>query len=333
MQKRKNIMSKTRQIIAEYFNNIYPDHVQRNFAFWLNEKKDREEKDQILREVWDELSVEADPSTEESFRKLQSRILSNKNKTKRFLSFHKLSRIAAILLLPLLSMTVWLYLQKNTPSGDVKLIECMVPNGETWSLILPDSSTVQLNSGSILVYPQHFGKTRNVYLNGEAYFSVVHKDKQPFIVTASDLEIEVLGTVFNVSSYIDSENSSATLEQGKISVRLKNSVHSPVILTANERLTYNRISGLTEKQTVEVDKITAWTKGNILVQGMSMDEIAKIIERKYALKVYLNLSRYENEKITMKFTDGEDINEFMHVLRYLIPNLRYKMEDDKLYIY
>ncbi|MDR0680487.1 MAG: FecR domain-containing protein [Dysgonamonadaceae bacterium] len=240
-------MSRIRQIIAEYFNNTYPDHVQRDFASWLNEKKDWEEKDQILREAWDGLSVEADPSTEESFRKLQSRILSGRNKIKRFSSFRKLSRIAAILLLPLLSMTAtWLYLQKNAPSEDVMLVECMVPNGETRSLILPDSSEVHLNSGSILVYPQHFGKTRNVYLSGEAYFSVVHNDKQPFIVTASDLEIEVLGTVFNVSSYIDSENSSATLEQGKISVRLKNSVTPPVILTPNERLTYNRISGLIE---------------------------------------------------------------------------------------
>ncbi|MDR0680486.1 MAG: DUF4974 domain-containing protein [Dysgonamonadaceae bacterium] len=66
---------------------------------------------------------------------------------------------------------------------------------------------------------------------------------------------------------------------------------------------------------------------------MSLDEIAKIIERKYALNVYLNLSRYKNEKITMKFMDGEGISEFMHVLQYLIPNLRYNIEDDKLYIY
>ncbi|MDR2810654.1 MAG: DUF4974 domain-containing protein [Tannerellaceae bacterium] len=82
-----------------------------------------------------------------------------------------------------------------------------------------------------------------------------------------------------------------------------------------------------------MNDITAWTKGNLLIQSLSIDEIAKIIERKYALKVYLNQNRYRNEKITMKFMNGEDISEFMHILRCLVPGLRYKTENDKLYIY
>jgi ferric-dicitrate binding protein FerR (iron transport regulator) len=327
-------MSKTRQIIEEYFNSIYPKHVQKNFVFWLNEEKDREEKDKILREIWDELSVEANPSTEASFGKLQARILSDRKKTGRFSFFHRLSKVAAILLLPLLSIAAtYLFVKKNMPVEDVKLVEYTVPNGETGSLTLPDSSKVVLNSGSILVYPEHFGKTRRVYLCGEAYFSVVHNDRQPFTVTAGDLEVEVLGTVFNVSSYIDSEKSSATLEEGKISVRLKNSGSEAIPLAAGERLTYSRSTGLFEKRAVRVDNVTAWTKGKLLIQSLSMDEIAKIIERRYAMKVYLNSSRYGNEKITMKFMDGEDITEFMNVLRHLVPNLRHKMENDKLYIY
>jgi ferric-dicitrate binding protein FerR (iron transport regulator) len=327
-------MSKVRPIIEEYFGNIYPEQVRKNFVSWLNEQKDREEKDKVLQEIWNELPVKADLSTEKSFRKWQLRISSPKRQTKQFPLFHRLLRVAVVLLLPLLSITAtYLYLKKHAPAGDVQLVEYRVPYGETGSLILPDSSRVQLNSGSILIYPQHFGKTRNVYLNGEAYFSVVHNDRQPFIVTAGDLKVEVLGTVFNVSSYIDSENSSATLEEGKISVRLKDSQSEAILLAAGEQLTYDRTTGQLEKQPVKVDNITAWTKGNLLIQSMSMDEIAKIIERKYALKVYLNQNRYRSEKITMKFMNGEDIGEFMHILHCLVPNLQYKKENDKLYIY
>jgi ferric-dicitrate binding protein FerR (iron transport regulator) len=324
--------SKIRQIIQEYFNNIYPGHVQKNFASWLSEKKDREEKDKVLLEVWNELQVEADASTEESLKKLQSKINSGKQQTRHLPVFRRLLKIAAVFLLPLLSVTAtYLYMKNNIPAEDVKFVEYIVPNGETGSLTLPDSSKVQLNSGSILIYPQHFGKTRQVYLNGEAYFSVAHSDRQPFIVTTGDWEVEVLGTVFNLSSYIDSEKSSATLEQGKICVRSKN--NAPVMLSAGEQVTYDKISGSFEKQAVKVENVTAWTKGNVLIQSMSMEEIAKIIERRYAMKVYLNLNRHVNERITMKFMDREDISEFMKVLRCLVPNLRYKIEDDKLYIY
>jgi ferric-dicitrate binding protein FerR (iron transport regulator) len=325
-------MSKTSQIIEKYFSNIYPDHVQKNFASWLNEKKDREEKDKILLEVWNELQAEADASTEESFKKLQSKISSKRQQTNKLQVFHRLLKIAAVFLLPLLSIAgTYLYMKKNIPAEDVKLLECIVPSGETGSLTLPDSSKVQLNSGSILIYPEHFDKTRQVYLNGEAYFSVVHNDKQPFIVTTGDWEVEVLGTVFNLSSYIDSESSSATLEQGKICVRPKNG--APLMLSANEQVIYDRISGLFEKQTVKVENVTAWTKGNVFIQSMSIEEIAKIIERRYAMKVYLNLNRHTDDKITMKFMDGEDITEFMKILRYLVPDLRYRIENDKLYIY
>jgi ferric-dicitrate binding protein FerR (iron transport regulator) len=328
-------MSKTRQIIEAYIKYTHPENVQKKFAAWLKDERNKKKKDEILLEIWDKTNIEADRSTEESFLKLQSRISSfNRRKMRRLSLIYRTSKIAATILLPLLSVTVtYLYMKKNISTEDVKMVEYMVPNGEMRSLTLPDSSKVQLNSGSILIYPQHFGKTRNVYLNGEAYFSVVHNDEHPFIVTTTDWEVEVLGTVFNISSYMDSESSYATLEQGKISVRPKNPGNVPVTLIANEQAVYNRNSGLLEKQTVQVDKFTAWTKGNIIIQSMSIDEIAKIIERKYAMKVYFNLNRYRNEKITMKFGNEESITEFMNVLRYLVPNLRYKIENDKLYIY
>jgi ferric-dicitrate binding protein FerR (iron transport regulator) len=328
-------MSRTRQIIEEYFTNIYPKHVQKNFASWLNEKKDREEKDKILLEVWNKLAFETDSSTEESFRKLQSRISSGKRQTGLLPAFHRLLKIAAVFLLPVLSVAAtYLYMKKNISAEDVKFVEYTVPNGEMRSLVLPDSSAVRLNSGSVLIYPEHFGRTRQVYLNGEAYFSVVHNDRQPFIVTTGDLEVEVLGTVFNISSYTGSESSSATLEEGKINVHLKSPGNASAVLSAaSEQLIYDRVSGTFEKQTVKIEDVTAWTRGHILIQGLSIEEIAKIIERRYAMKVYLNLNRYKDEKITMKFMDGEDIAEFMKVLRCLVPGLRYKIENDKLYIY
>ena len=328
-------MSKVRQIIEAYIKNTPSKSAQRNFALWLKDDKDEEEKNQILTELWDSLDIKADRSTEKSFQKLQSGIAAKMRRKNFTLFIRKLSRVAAILLLVLLSAVfTYIYLKKdNIPTEDMKLVECIVHNGEIIDVVLPDASQVRLNAGSILVYPKHFGKTRSVYLSGEAYFSVAENDKQPFVVTTTDMEIEVLGTVFNVCSYADSKRSSVTLKSGKVNVRFEHTGIQPVMLAPNERISFDRILKQIEKQTVKTENIIAWTKGDMIVQSMSMDEIVKTIERKYDMHIYLNSHRYGDERITMKLDSDENITDFMHILQNIIPGLRYKIENDKLYIY
>lgn len=331
-------MSNARRIIREYFKNVYPEHVRKNFAAWLKSPKDIKEKDEALQEAWNNQDACADASTEESFLKLQSRIASRTGKSpgKTGSFIRTLFKVAAVLLLPLLSVTAtYFYMKKDgLAAEDIKLVECIVPNGETRSIVLPDSSRVKLNAGSILIYPQQFvGKTRAVYLSGEAYFKVVGNDAQTFVVNCTDMEIAVLGTVFNISSYIDGKNSSATLESGKVNVRFRNAGCPDVTLSPNERVVYDRGSGSAEKQRVKVENIVAWTKGNVVLQGVAIEEIAKIIERRYGVNVYLNSNKYRNERITLKLDDTADVAEFMNVLHHLIPGLQYKTDTDKLYIY
>ena len=98
----------------------------------------------------------------------------------------------------------------------------IVPYGKRSQLQLADGSKVWLNSGSKLVYPVTFeGKRREVYIEGEAIFDVAHNAKQPFIVLSKDHEIEVLGTLFNVSNYLDDESISTTLKNGSVQIRYK----------------------------------------------------------------------------------------------------------------
>lgn len=332
-------MSNVRKIIQGYFNGIYPENVRKNFATWLNNPKDAKEKDEALLEVWDNIDIKSDSTTEKSYNKLKSRIFPDINmsseKKSSFFSLRILYRAAAILLLPLLSVAVtYLFMKKDfAVTEDMRLVEYMVPNGEIRDIILPDSSQVRLNAGSILIFQEHFGKTRTVYLNGEAYFNVAHNKNKPFIVNTTDMEVEVLGTVFNVSSYSGDNISSTTLESGKVNIHFKNADFEDIILSPNERISYDRKTGLIEKQMVKVDNVVAWTKGNVLLQGVTIEEITKIIERRYGINVYLNSNNYRNERITMKLDSTEGITVFMDILHHLIPGLRYKIEDDKVYIY
>lgn len=333
-------MSKIREIIQDYFHHNYSERVRKEFAIWHKDSKDAGDKEAAIKETWDEideLDLRANESTERSYENLILVIQASNifRKRRKHLFKHRLSRIAAILLLPVISVGVTYLIMKDLPASreGISLIECIVPDGEMRTVILPDSSVVKVNSGSILIYPQKFTTSRDVFLNGEAYFTVARNETKPFVVKTTDMDVKVLGTIFNISSYADSESSTATLERGKIDVRFKNRDEESVILLPNERITYCRSSGLIEKRSVKVENEIAWIEGGLIIQQMTIEEIIKVIERKYAMKVYLNSSHYEKERITMKVIHGETITEFMEVLQYLLPQLKYKITNDRLFIY
>ena len=100
------------------------------------------------------------------------------------------------------STSVYFYWQATSVKdvlATVSLIEHFVPAGKREQVVLPDSSRVWLNSGSVLIYPSIFvGDRREVYLSGEGYFEVEKNAEQPFIVKARTLNVEVLGTRFNL---------------------------------------------------------------------------------------------------------------------------------------
>jgi ferric-dicitrate binding protein FerR (iron transport regulator) len=330
-------MSKIRQIIQAYFYNKYSKIVQRKFSKWLVNDKFAEEKDAALQAIWDNLHVKPEQSTERSFEQVKRRTLMPDRSFRRISFLQKIGRIAAVLLLPLVSAgLVYFYTQHtNAAANSSELTECFVPNGKIRTMILPDSSQVLLNAGTILIYPSSFGaRTRTVYLNGEACFTVMRDENKPFIVKTTDMDIEVLGTVFNVSSYADSEHASTTLKSGRVNVHLKNEASTAVILEPSEQISYNRISGDAKvTRQVNVENVFAWKDGHLIIQSMSINEIAKTIERRYGVTIYLNANKYEKERITAKFIHGETVYEFLSVLQQLIPGLKYKTEENKIYIY
>lgn len=333
------MLTRIREIVQQYFDNDYPARIGKEFLMWLKSPAHEKEKDRAMNELWNQLNIGADPTTEASFERLMIRVQASATAAipprRKLFSLRKLSRIAAILILPLLSAAITYLVMKSPESSveDMNLVECIVPQGEIRTITLPDSSVVTINSGSILLYPGRFSGQREIYLNGEAYFTVTKNKDIPFIVKTTDMEVEVLGTVFNVSSYSDSDNSSTTLESGKVNVRVKNSGDMSYILQANEQLTYDRITGLTEKNTVNVGNAIAWISGNLVIRSLPIDEVAKLIERKYGVDVFLNSSNFKDELITMKITDNEDITEFMQILQLLVPQLKYRLQGNDLFIY
>lgn len=333
-------MSQIRQIIRKYFYNTQAPQTRVFFASWLKNKKSVEEKDEVLREVWDELDIASDQSTEDSFTQFKQRVILGYEEPIRSKNtiplYRRLLRIASILVIPFISIvTAYIYVENSKGSaGSVEFVEYFVPYGEVREVVLPDSSIVKLNSGSLLIYPKTFsGKTRDLYLNGEALFSVTHKEEQPFIVKTVDMDIEVLGTVFNVSSYHTSERITTTLETGKVSVTLKNKGTKPIILSPEEQILLDRTTGETIVKMVNVENTVAWQNGYLMVESLNIRDISQIFERKYDVNIRLNTDKFDHQYVTAKFKNDESLLESMSVLQQLIPGMRYKVEANNVYIY
>lgn len=326
-------MSKASQIIDIFFHNEQSEGTRKKFFDWLLSPVSSLEREEAMRDVWENLHVEADSSTLKSYRQVQQKLHPERTLKVRSV-YMKILRIAATFLLPLLSaLFVYLYVQKNQPVT-LEMVECFVPNGQIMEIILPDSSLVVANSGSIVLYPENFaGNKRSVYLNGEAKFAVKSDKKKPFIVKTNDMSVEALGTVFNVSSYSDNEQTIATLLEGKIKVDFKTEGIESEILSPGEQVVFDRTSEQATRKTVRTDYVMAWESGHLVFQSASLQQIIKTIERRYDVTIYLNSGNFANERITMKFMHGQTLDEVLKTLQYIIKEFKYKIVDNKVYIY
>ena len=157
---------------------------------------------------------------------------------------------------------------------------------------------MQLNSKSTLLYPHEFtGDSRSVFLLGEANFKVKPDKKRPFIVKSNDLQITALGTEFNVSAYPESQEIATTLISGSIRVDYNNLTTS-VILHPNEQFAYNRNNKKYDLSNPDMDDVTAWQRGELVLQKMTLTDIINVLERKYPYAFVYSIKNLKKDSNT-----------------------------------
>ena len=166
-----------------------------------------------------------------------------------------------------------------------------VPQGAEYHLVLSDGTRVWMNARSRLVYPVAFGDTREVELEGEAYFEVTRDENRPFIVHAGQVAVKVLGTEFNVSNYPENKDVQTTLVKGKVQVTLSEDMDG-YILNPGEQAVYNKESGEVTVANVDVSYVTAWREGRLRFRDRPLKEIMDFISRWYDVDV-----EYEDESV------------------------------------
>ena len=215
---------------------------------------------------------------------------------------------AAIALL--LATTFGVY-QFNRQPGDVIV---STSHGERKQVDLPDGSVVILNSLSSVSYPEniHKSRVREIKLSGEAYFDVAKDTERTFVVNASEIEVKVLGTKFNISAYEDDENVTTNLYEG--AVALSHGKDYSLQLKPGERAVYNRQSDKVEVSSIENDDNEAWISGSMYFENIPLKNIFKILEREKDITFSIAAEVDKELKLTAKFNHNESVEEMLEYL-------------------
>ena len=122
---------------------------------------------------------------------------------------------AVLIIVFFLSFLTHRYTTTESETPAISYVEKVSPPGKKITTLLPDGTTVKLNSGSKIIIPSHFsGKKREVVLFGEAFFDVKRDEEKPFVIKTADLEVEVLGTSFDVKAYSDGTTQQVAVRSG-----------------------------------------------------------------------------------------------------------------------
>lgn len=177
------------------------------------------------------------------------------------------------------------------------------PNGKRSKLTLPDSSVVYLGGGSTIRYPKKFtGSKRDVYLNGEAYFEVLHKTDKPFVVNSGHIHTVVLGTSFNVTAYSNDPKVTVTVNTGKVGVMADKQGNNHLIkhLLPNQQLSFSKQTGRWAFTTTNAANVISWTRNDLIFYNTSFSDIASRLEHHYGVKIDFTETRLGNVRLTTK---------------------------------
>ncbi|CAD5279188.1 MULTISPECIES: FecR family protein [unclassified Imperialibacter] len=221
------------------------------------------------------------------------------------------------------------------PKSDVKQLvfnEIEVPRGKTFKVVLSDGTSVHLNSGTIFKFPVNFiqGEERKVFLTGEAYFEVAKDPEHPFLVNTSGMDVRVLGTHFNVSSY-EGSVAHAVLIEGSVAVQEKdggNIVGTEKVIVPGQKASL--VSGKFEVQEVDVEDYVGWMRNVLIFNDEPFSEIVKKIERRYNVEIKNEYKELAPVRFNGKF-DDETVIDLLETFR-ASAGFDYHISDNKVII-
>ena len=220
--------------IKKYLEGKTNESESHQIREWLKNPENDAELRQILGEIWANSEIQLKDQTPDFNRMLDQvhhqinnqQINQLKLKDLSTSLYQAFSKVAAILIIPLLLLSVYFYFNPANPSNQLAsntIREIYTKPGTRTQIDLPDGTRVWLNDGTTFRYPERFtGSHREVFVDGEAYFEVKSNPGNPFVVNNPMMNTVVTGTHFNLHAYSADNYFEATLLEGKIHLENEN---------------------------------------------------------------------------------------------------------------
>jgi len=270
-------------------------------------------------------------------------------------SLVKWMKIAAISIFCVLSSALIFHYY---PTNDQANHQIIAQNGSVKKIVLSDGTIVWLNAGSTLKYDAGFGKTnRTVYLEGEAFFDIGHNTKSiPFLVNTKNYTIRDIGTKFNLKAYPNDPFFETTVIKGEVSVEGnfepgQNDInriyvkpkqvlkvfyhpekddHNERPLITAPRYAYNEVR-VSQVDSTKIDVYDGWKDNLLVFDGSTLGEIARVLERRYDVKIAIDDPGLQNIRYSGSFKNVPDIDKVFHLIKQNTP-ISYSVEGQKVTI-
>lgn len=307
-------------IITAYLSGKATAEERRKLDDWVKQSPDNDRYYQEMRNVWQVMHPAFNPSEINVF-EAEKKVLANIATTRRNIARTLIiywQRMAAVLVIPLLIICTYLFLEKDNGVYDaIEYQEVKSPHGTFSEVRLPDGTNVWLNGGSTLKYPLTFRKgERDVFLSGEGYFEV-HSDREnPFIVKTDQITLRATGTAFNVEAYGSDSITAVTMVNGKIDVAFGNS--SPVAMVPGERASFNNLTKQCLIAQTDPYKWYAWKDGVMIFRDDPLSYVFKRLGLTFNVNIELKDPSLANAPYRATF-EYESLDEILRLLEMSAP--------------
>ncbi len=218
----------------------------------------------------------------------------------------------------------------NAGPDEMVMNHLLVPAGARYQVQLSDGTIVWLNSVSQMEYPVAFGEhERKVYLRGEAYLEVKKDPQRPFIIETNGYTVRVLGTAFNISTYVDDDFIETTLVEGVVGVTGRDGRKTEI--NAGQSLKIIHEDQTTVLREVDTRFYTSWKDGVLHFNKVTLEELTTKLERWYDVEI-----EYHNPEARKLIYSGAMENsrklEFLLELIEQTADVNFDIEDNQVVV-
>lgn len=323
-----DIQQRRTYLLNKYINNACTPEEFKEFMEQVETASDFGDFDEVLQQHWNNASnarLSHQPNWDGMRDNISLRLWALKKKRTVAIKY------AAVIAVVMSAVALFFYSSKTDQASLGYVTQYSAP-AKTKVVVLSDGTKITLNSNSHLRYPAKFdGNTREVYLQGEAYFDVVHDDNKPFVIHSGNLKTNVLGTTFNVSAYSEKQAMNVTVVTGKVAVK-NESTNALAVLTRGQWATANPgVKDFTTGKLANPEDAIAWIDNKLIFDDLRLKDVAQTLSNKYNVEISIKDDKLAHEHITALF-QAQELPDILKALTKLTHS-KYLQQNNNYTIY